>query len=55
MGRVIVGVDPHKKSVTIAIADLKQVMQQAIKYKITTADGTDVNGELFHTINVAPK
>ena len=44
-----------KKSVTIAIADLKQVMQQAIKYKIATADGQAISGELFHTINVAPK
>jgi hypothetical protein len=44
-----------KKSVTIAIADLKQVMQQAIKYKIATADGEAISGELFHTINVAPK
>lgn len=44
-----------KKSVTIAIADLKRVMQQGIKYKIATADGEAISGELFHTINVAPK
>ncbi|HEX3135699.1 MAG TPA: hypothetical protein VHX44_19205 [Planctomycetota bacterium] len=44
-----------KKSVTIQIADLKAVMQESIKYKIATADGTTVNGELFHTINVEPK
>jgi len=46
---------PDKKSVTIQIADLKTVMQQSIKYKIATADGTTVTGELFHTINVEPK
>lgn len=50
-----VTVSPDKKSVTIAIADLKQVMQQAIKYKIATADGQLISGELFHTINVAPR
>lgn len=44
-----------KKSVTIALADLKVVMQQSIKYKIATADGDTVSGELFHTINVEPK
>ena len=44
-----------KKSLTIQIADLKAVMQQSIKYKIATADGTTVSGELFHTINVEPK
>jgi PA14 domain len=40
------------KSVTIQIADLKPVMQQSIKFKIATADGTVISNELFHSIHV---
>jgi hypothetical protein len=50
-----VTLSPDRKSVTIAIADLKQVMQQSIKYKIATADGGTISGQLFHTINVVPQ
>jgi hypothetical protein len=40
-----------KKSVTIQVVDLKPVMQQLIKYKIATADGTIISSELHQTIH----
>ena len=40
-----------KKSVTIQVADLKPVMQQLIKYKIATADGTIISSELHQSIH----
>ncbi len=50
-----VTLSPDKKSVTLQLADLKVVMQQMITYKLAAADGTTVSGDLYHTINVAPK
>ena len=43
-----------KKSVTLKLADLKVVMQQQIKFKISSADGTPITVDLAHTINKIP-
>ena len=43
-----------KKSVTIKLDDLKVVMQQQIKFKISSADGTPITVDLAHTINKIP-
>ena len=42
------------KTVTLAIADLKPVMQQLLTFKLKAADGTAINQQVMHTINVVP-
>jgi hypothetical protein len=43
-----------KKTVTLKIPGLAPVMQLRIKYKITAADQTAMNGEVYQTINKIP-
>jgi glucose/arabinose dehydrogenase len=40
--------------VTLAIAELKPVMQQTLKFNLKAADGTPVAQEIMHTIHVIP-
>ena len=42
------------KTVTLAIADLKPVNQQLLKFRLKTADGTEFKQDVLHTINVIP-
>ncbi|MBI3874652.1 MAG: hypothetical protein HY300_01510 [Verrucomicrobia bacterium] len=42
------------KTVTLEIADLKPVMQQLLKFQLKAADGTAIEQQVMHTINVAP-
>jgi hypothetical protein len=46
---VHVGTDD--RSVTLEIEELAPVMQMAIKYRIKTADGAPLEGEIIHTIH----
>jgi hypothetical protein len=50
-----VTLSPDKKSVTVKFADIRQVMQEQISFKIASADGTPMAIDLYHTINVTPK
>ncbi len=49
-----VTVAPDKKSVFLEVPGLQPVMQMEIKMNIKAADGSDVPGEVAHTINVVP-
>ena len=40
------------KTVTLAIADLKPVNQQLLKFRLKTADGSEFKQDVLHTINV---
>ena len=42
------------KTVTLAIADLKPVNQQLLKFRLKTADGSEFKQDVLHTINVIP-
>jgi hypothetical protein len=42
------------KTLTLAIADLKPVMQQSIKFNLKAKDGTSVSQEIQHTIHAIP-
>lgn len=42
------------RTVTLAIADLKPVMQQSIRFNLKTADGTALAQEIQHTIHQVP-
>ena len=40
------------KTVTLDVEDLRPCDQQHIKFRITTADGTQISSEVMHTIHV---
>jgi hypothetical protein len=42
------------KTVRLAIADFKPVMQQSIKFNLTAKDGTPISQEIQHTIHAIP-
>jgi len=42
------------RTLTVAIADLKPVMQQTLKFNLKAADGTPLAQEVMHTIHVIP-
>jgi hypothetical protein len=42
------------KTVTLAIADLKPVNQQLLKFQLKTAAGVEFKQDVLHTINVLP-
>ena len=42
------------KTLTVAIADLQPVMQQAIKFNLKAKDGTPISQEIQHTIHALP-
>ena len=39
------------RSVFLELADLAPVMQMRIRYRLSSADGNKVRGEVFHTIH----
>lgn len=51
--RVTAGTDD--RSVFIEIPDLKPVMQMSIKYRLRSADGADLSGEIVNTIHALPE
>lgn len=42
------------KTVTLELADVRPVMQQMIKFFITSKDGHDIKQDVVHTINAVP-
>lgn len=42
------------KTLTLAIADLKPVMQQSLKFNLKAQDGTPISQEIQHTIHAVP-
>ncbi|HVY71071.1 MAG TPA: heme-binding protein, partial [Verrucomicrobiae bacterium] len=42
------------KTVTLQLQDVRKVMQQQIKFGIKAKDGTPINQEIQHTINIVP-
>jgi len=42
------------KTLTVAIDDLKPVMQQTIKFNLKAKDGTPISQEIQHTIHALP-
>jgi glucose/arabinose dehydrogenase len=42
------------KVLTVAIADLKPVMQQSLKFNLKAKDGTPISQEIQHTIHAVP-
>jgi hypothetical protein len=45
---------PDGKTVTVAIADFKPVMQESLKWNLKAADGTRIAQEIQHTIHALP-
>jgi hypothetical protein len=45
---------PDGRTLTVAIADLKPVMQQTLKFNLKAADGTAMAQEVMHTIHAVP-
>jgi hypothetical protein len=45
---------PDGRTVTLAISDLKPVMQQAINFDLRAKDGTEIRQYIQHTIHVIP-
>ena len=39
------------RSVFLELSDLAPVMQMRIRYRLSSADGNKVRGEVFHTIH----
>ena len=39
------------RSVFLELSDLSPVMQMRIRYRLSSADGNKVRGEVFHTIH----
>ena len=42
------------KTLQLAIADFKPVMQEAIKFKLKARDGTPIAQEIQHTVHALP-